>query len=133
MVRGLALTGAAARHHHARGRGTGRLTRRRDGLRTGGAVGLTGETHKGFRFLRALTRGRPRLGDRLTLCLTIAWPSHGQHDAEPQESQQPQLGEHMVRYHDKAPLTERVKGGIAPGFRAIGIPRKLQVHNQIFL
>ena len=128
MVRGIDLTGASSRHHHGRWRSTGRLTMRLDGLLTGGAVGLTGETHKGFRFLRALTRGRPRLGYRLTLCLTIAWPSHVQHDAEPQESQQHQLVEHMVRYHDKAPLTEMVKGGILPGFRAIGMTRKLKVH-----
>ena len=57
MVRGIDLTGASSRHHHVRWRGTGRLTMRLDGLLTGVAVGFTGETPKGFQFLRALTRG----------------------------------------------------------------------------
>jgi len=62
---------------------------RLDGLLTGVTVGLVGQADRGGRLSRAFSRGRGRLGCRLHLSLTIAWPSHVQHNAEPKESQQP--------------------------------------------
>src|SRR5215813_9208511 len=88
LVGGVDVAAAATCRDKAWGRGTGRLMVWLDGLLTGVTVGLAGQADKGCGLSRAFSRWRGRLGCRLHLSLTIAWPGHVQHDAEPQESQQ---------------------------------------------
>src|SRR6266581_8534769 len=104
MSRGIHLTRAAARGHHARWRATGLLGSVLVGLLTGGTGGLTGEARKRLRVAGALARRRQRLGWPLIPYGTLVWPGIMQHNAEPQESQQHQLVEKQGRYHGKVPV-----------------------------
>jgi hypothetical protein len=88
LVGGVDVAAASTCRDQAWWRGTGRLRVRLDGLLTGVTVGRAGQADKGCGRSRALSRWRGRLGCRLPLSLTIAWPGQVQHDAEPKESQQ---------------------------------------------
>ena len=74
-----------------------------DDLRTRLAVGLVEETRKGFGLLGALARWRDGLGWSRCQRQSIAWPHDLQHHEQPQQSQQHQLVEYMVRYHGVPP------------------------------
>jgi hypothetical protein len=56
-------------------------------LFTGIAVGLVGETGKGFGLSGALVGWRDWLGWTLTLCGLIAWPGIVEHEAQPEQSE----------------------------------------------
>ena len=81
-----------------------------DDLRTRLAVGLVEETRKGFELLGALARWRDGLGWSRCQRRSIAWPHDMQHHAQPQQSQQHQLVEYMVRYHGVPPHTGGERG-----------------------
>src|SRR2546422_8008238 len=72
-------------------------------LLTGRTVGLVEETCKGFGLLGALARWRDGLGWSRCQHRSIAWPHDMQHHEQPQQSQQHQLVEYMVRYHGVPP------------------------------
>ena len=58
---------------------------------------------KGFGLLGALARWRDGLGWSRCQHRSIAWPHDLQHHEQPQQSQQHQLVEYMVRYHGVPP------------------------------
>src|SRR6266705_2910424 len=102
MRRRVHLARAATRGNDTGWWGAGRLWARHSCLRTGLAVGLVGEARQGLRVAGALAR-RQRLGWPLIPSGTLVWPGSMQHDAEPEESQEHQLGENEVGDHGKAP------------------------------
>jgi len=73
------------------------------GLFTGVAEGLVGETGKGCRLAGALVGWRGGLGWTLTVCGPIAWPAVVEHDAQPEQSEEAELVEKKRRYHGDMP------------------------------
>jgi len=73
-------------------------------LRTGRTGGLVSQARKRLRVAGALARRQQRLRWPLIPCGTlVVWPGIMPHDAEPEESQEQQLGEKEVGYHGKTP------------------------------
>ena len=87
MARGGDRTTASLCGAEARWRGTGCWGTGRNGLFTGVAEGLVGETGKGCGLAGALVGWRGGLGWTLTVCGPIAWPAVVEHDAQPEQSE----------------------------------------------
>jgi len=96
MRRRVHLARAATRGDDAGWWGAGRLWTRHSCLRTGLAVGLVGEARKGLRDPRALTGWWYELGWPRDACGVTTGPGSMQHAAQPEQTQQHQLGEKEV-------------------------------------
>src|SRR5215510_10613271 len=103
MARGVDLTTASLWRAEARWWGTGCGGTGLNGLFTGVAEGLVGETSKGCRLAGALVGWRGWLGWTLTVCGPIAWPAVVEHDAQPEQSEEAELVEKKRRYHGDMP------------------------------
>ena len=103
MARGVALTTASRGGAEARWWGTGCWGTGLNGLFTGVAEGLVGETGKGCRLAGALVGWRGGRGWTLTGGGPIAWPAVVEHEAQPEQSEEAELVEKKRRYHGEMP------------------------------
>src|SRR4029453_7520918 len=90
-------------------------------------MGLVGKAHKGFGLTLALWQWgwglwchRARSG--------ITWPHPMEHDVQPHQGDQHQLGEKEIRDHGTTPSCKCRNEGIVPGFQTTGMSRRLEVH-----
>src|SRR5712691_6848067 len=59
----------------------------------------------------------------------VAWPRPMEHDAQPHQGDQHQLGEKERRYHGKTPSYKSCNEGILPGFSGYRMSRRIEVHD----
>jgi hypothetical protein len=98
MACGVDLTPAPARHDDAWWRGCRGLWARVPGGLTGGAGRLVDEAHKGFRLAAARAPWWRRVSGG-----TVTRPRPLEHEAQPEQGKQHQLGEQESRDHGKTP------------------------------
>jgi len=129
MRGGIHLAAAPPCGHDAGWRGAGCRWTEVAGIRTGGAMKLFGEACKGFALMMALWHWGCGLWCRRARGEVI-WPRPMEHEAQPHQSDQHQLGEKEIGDHGKTPSYRWRNEGILPGFQTVGISRRLQVHDQ---
>jgi len=125
------LTGTPVGRCHGIGRHRRKCFGRRGVLVTQGAIRLVGEALERFGLVGARALGCERLGQ--------SWYGRGRHwalgpgkvqdDQKPEECEQDELRENMMRHHGVIPLQHVLRWGIVPGFGSDGIIRRVAVHD----
>jgi hypothetical protein len=59
-------------------------------------------------------------------------PGKVQDDKQPEECEQDELRENMMRHHGVVPLQHVLRWGIVPGFGGAGIIRRVAVHDRVW-
>src|SRR5207247_9936439 len=122
MRRRVHLARAAPHGDDARWWGAGSLWARHSCLRTGLAVGLAGMCRTGLRDPRALAGWWYALGWPRDACGVTTGPGSLQHAAQPEQTQQHQLGEKEVGYHCVAPFHGGETGALYLFCRLLNYP-----------
>src|SRR3989449_3861763 len=122
MLRGIHLARPSPRGHDAGWRATGWLGYVLVGLLTGGTEGRAGKARKGLRDPRALAGWWYTLGWPRDACGVTTGPGRMQHAAQPEQTQQHQLGEKEAGYHRVAPFHGGEMGALYPFCRLLNYP-----------